>query len=62
MAIGLNLPVLLLAPTALDNGIFASDADGHLLFRLDAATDLTAAAARRTLDDWHATASERARA
>ena len=60
MAIGLNLPVLLLATTALDAGIFASDVDGHFVFRLDSVNDLGTEPARRTIDDWYATARERA--
>lgn len=60
IAIGLDLPVLLLAAQPLDTGVFAPDADGHFIFRLNNAADLASGAAQRLLDDWYATAHERA--
>jgi hypothetical protein len=60
IAIGLDLPVLLLAAQPLDTGVFAADADGHFIFRLNNAADLASGAAQRLLDDWYATAHERA--
>ena len=62
IAIGLDLPVLLLAAPGLDTGVFAHDADGHAIFRLKGAAELAAGAEQRLLDDWYATARERASA
>jgi len=59
IAIGMGMPVLLLASPPMETGIFATDADGHFIFRIGQAGDLTSGAAQRTLDDWYATALER---
>ena len=60
IAIGLDLPVLLLAAPPLDTGVFAPDADGHFIFRLNSVADLASGASQQLLDDWYATARERA--
>jgi uncharacterized protein YjbI with pentapeptide repeats len=62
IAIGLDLPVLLFAPLSLEAGVFARDADGHLIFRVDGLAGLASGAAQRTLDDWYAAVRERAAA
>lgn len=60
IAIGMGLPLLLVAAAPLDCGIFAPDADGHAVFRLSAGAQAGDPAVHRVLDDWHAAVRERA--
>lgn len=62
MAIGLGLPVLLVAPPALDTGIFAPDADGHRIYRVAGVDDLTSGPPAQRLKDWYAAVADQARA
>lgn len=56
IAIGIGMPVLLLASPPIDTGIFAGDADGHFIFRVGSPAELASGAAQTTLDDWYASA------
>jgi uncharacterized protein YjbI with pentapeptide repeats len=61
VGIGLDLPVLLVAAPSINTGIFAADADGHVVFRLGGVSDLASERSRHDLDDWYLTACERER-
>ena len=60
IAIGLDLPVLILAPPELATGVFAKDAEGHFIFRLNNIADVPLVSGQRVFADWYAAVRERA--